>query len=244
MPLLILISIFTLFSCTHTSDTKKTARIYFETAEKYKKNKNYSKALENLIKIRKSFFDSSYNQKALLMTADIYFDQKKYPQALAGYKKYQKIYGSADQPYILYQMTLCYKNQLPSRAEYDLSIADFALVKVEQLLRLNSTYQKKALKIKQELIDKKAEKELKTILFFTKLGWQKAGFKRAKELLAFYPKSSLKPKILLTAIQLAEKLKEDSTPFKKELLEKHPQSASAQNLGKKSFLQQIKDKIL
>ena len=244
MPWFILISVFTLFSCTHTSDTKKTAKIYFEKAEKYKKNNNYSKALENLIKIRKSFFDSPYSQKALLMTADIHFDQRKYPQALAGYRKYQKLYGSADQPYILYQMALCYKNQLPPRAEYDISIADSALLKAERLLKLNSSYQKKALELKQELIDKKAEKELKTILFFTKLGWQKAGFERAKELLAFYPKSSLKPKILLAALQLAEKLKEDSTPFKKELLEKHPQSASAKNLGEKSFLQKIKDRIL
>ena len=235
---------YSLFGCQHTSNEKKTAKYYFEKATKYRKKRNYPEALNSLFSIRKNFFESPYNQKALLMTADIYFDQKKYPQAIIGYKKYQKIYGSTDQAYVLYQISVSYINQLPKRAEYDLSLADSALSKIEELLSLNSTYQEKALKMKQDLINKKVEKKLKIILFFEKLGWYKAGLKRAKTLLSFYPNSPLKPQILLASVKLAEKAQEDPSSFKTELLEKYPESSSAKALQNRSFLTQIKEKIL
>ena len=235
---------FILTSCQNTSKKIQTAEYYFKKAEKYKKKQNYPEALNHLFSIRKNFFESPYNQKALLMTADIHFDQKKYPQAVIGYKKYQKFYGSADQAYVLYQISLAYKNQLPKRADYDLSLANSALLTIEKLLSLNSPYQEKALKMKQEILNKKVEKELKAVLFFEKLGWHKAGLKRAKKLLSLYPNSPFKPKILLASFHLAEKTKEDSSSFKKELLEKYSESPSAKALQDKSVLSQMKRNFL
>lgn len=233
-----------LSSCQHTASKKKTAEYYFNRAENYKKKKNYPEALKNLFSIRKNFFDSPYNQKALLMTADIYFEQEKYPQALSAYKKYQNFYSFADQAYVLYQMSLAYKNQLPGRSDHDLTLADQALLKIDKLLSLNSPYQEKALKMKQEILNKKMEKELKTILFFEKLGWNQAGLKRAKRLLALYPNNPLKPQLLLASVRLAEKTNKNPVPFKTELLEKYPESPSAKSLQNSSFFTQIKQKLL
>ena len=224
-------------ACQHGSKQANTAKHYFEQAEKYKKKGNYTEALKALFSVRKNFFASSYNQKALLMTADIHFEQKKYPQALTSYEKYTKIYGSADKAYILYQMSLAYKNQLPSRPDYDLELANKALLKVEELLSLNSSYQASALKLKKELMQKKQKKELKAILFFEKLDWHEAGLKRAKRFLARHPNSPLKAELLLASVRLAEKSEADPTPFRKELLDKYPQSKEAKSLLKpKSFL--------
>ena len=249
--LFVLLPFFLLPSCKHfSSDSKKQpASYYFERAKRYKEKQNYSEALNQLFSIRKSFFDSPYNQKALLMTADIHFEQEKYPQAITGYKKYQKLYGVADQDYVLYQMSLAYKNQLPKKADYDLSLANKALLKLAGLLKLNSSYQEKALKIKQEILNKQLEKEVKTVLFFEKLGWNEAGLKRAKRLLSLHPNSHLKPKILLASVRLAEKSQQNPSAFKKELLEKYPKSAYTKSLQKRAyqnkfFIKAIKEKIL
>ena len=232
-------------ACQHSSKQAKTAKHYFEQAKKYKKKRNYTEALKALFSVRKNFLESSYNQKALLMTADIHFEQKKYPQALKSYEKYTKIYGSTDRAYILYQMSLAYKNQLPSRPDYDLELVDKALSTIEELLSLNSSYQSSALKLKQELLQKKQKKELKAILFFEKLDWYRAGLKRAKRFLARYPNSPFKAELLLASVRLAEKSEADPTPFRKELLENHPESKETKLLLKpKSFLTKTIEKLL
>lgn len=244
MPVLILIFPLLFLSCSHSSKTEKTAQAYFEKAQKYKKSRNHPKALENLQKLRKEFFSSSYNEKALLMTADIYFDQKKYPLAQSSYEKYQKLYPKKNKEYVLYHLALSYKNQLPSRSDHDLSSAELALSTLEELLALNSSYHKSALKVKKEVLDKKTEKELKTILFFKSQGWLKPAFKRVKKLLKTYPDSSFTPKALLTASQLAEKLGEDPKPFKKQLLNKYPKSASAKQLKSPTLFYILKERLL
>ena len=246
----IIVSLLSLFfvSCTHnlTSKKIKSVEFYFEKATHYKERGDNIKALENLKKIRQKFFSSPYSQKALLMTADIYFDQEKYPQAAQTYKKYLQIYFKK-RDYVLYQLGLSYKNQLPKRSEHDLSLAKPALKAFDQLLALNikSSYKPKALNARQEVLDKKAERELKTILFFKTQGWYQAGFKRVRYFFKHYPKSPLMPRALLTAFELAQKLNKNPEQFKKRLLKEYPQSSSTRSLNNNnSFLSLIKKKIL
>ena len=236
-----------MWGCTHSSQLKETknAQFYFERAKHYKEKGDNIKALENLAKIRQNFFYSPYNRKALLMTADIYFDQKKYHQAAQTYKQHQSLYAP-QQAYVLYQLGLSYKNQLPDRSEHDLSLATLALAAFDQLLALKekSPYKQKALKAKQEILDKKAERELKIALFFKTQGWYKAGFKRVQYFIKHYPKSFLMPKALLTAFELAQKLDQNPEEFKQRLLKEYPQSPSAQSLNRNSFLFLIQQRIL
>ena len=238
-----------ILGCAHSSHlTKsKSARFYFEKAISYKNKGDNIKALENLTKIRQEFFYSPYNQKALLLTADIYFDQEKYSQSAQTYDKYQQFY-SEQKDYVLYQLGLSYKNRLPARAEHDLSMAEPALSAFEQLLALKeeSPYKKKALTAKQEILNKKAERELKTALFFKTQAWYQAGLKRTQYFIQHYPKSPLFPKALLTAFELAQELNQQpmAEAFKKRLLEEYPQSPSAQSLSGNSFFFLMKQKIL
>ena len=237
-----------LWNCAHQPhlNKTKTAQSYFEKAGDYRKRGDHIKALENLTKIRQKFFSSPYNKKALLMAADIYFDQAKYQQAAQSYKKYQSLY-SQNRDYALYQLGLSYKNQLPRRAEHDLSMAEPALKDFDRLLALKekSPYKQKALKARQEIMDKKAERELKIALFFKAQAWYQASFNRMQYFIKHYPKSPLLPKALLGAFELAQKLKRDPAPFKERLLKEYPQSPSAKSLGNNnSFLFLIQQKIL
>ena len=235
-----------LWNCAHKSKEAQTAPFYFEKAKNYKKKGDYTKALENLMQIRQKFFSSPYNRKALLMTADIYFEQEKYQQSAQTYKKYQSLYPQK-KDYVLYQLGLSYKNQLPRRSEHDLSLAQPGLKAFDQLLALkpSSPYKQKALKARQEIEDKKAERELKTALFFKTQGWRKASLKRIQYFIKHYPKSPLLAKALLTGFKLSQKLKLDPEPFKKRLLKEFPQSHEVRSLNESpSFFSVIKQKIL
>ncbi len=227
---------FLLISCAH-KDTKKSnkPKYYFDKAVQYKEDKNYIKALENLTELRKNFFYSSYNQKAVLLTGDVYFAQEKYSNAAKSYEKHLKLYPRKETDYVLYQIGLSYKEQLPKRSEHDLSLAEPALKVFEKLLNLkaDSPYKEKAKIEKQKILDKKASKELKAILFYKTQGWDKAAFKRVEFFIKTYPKSPLMPKALLEGFRLAHILNKDSEAFKKNLIENYPDSEERKLINKK-----------
>lgn len=240
---------FFLPNCAHnTKEEKLSPKEYFEKALYYKNKGDNLKALEYLKTLRKRFFFSSYNQKALLLTGDIHFAQKKYKLASQTYEKHLSLYPTEKKDYILYQIGLSYKKQLPSRADQDLSLSEPALKALNALLNLKeSLYKKQALIEKQEILDKKARKELKAALFYKSQKWHQASFKRIEHFIKHYPESPLKPKALLTAFQLTKILDKPSAPFKEELIKKYPDSEEAKWLYKKkkdSLFSKWKDNLL
>ena len=221
--------------CTHNDkrQAKEHApKFYFDKAVQYKEKRNYTRVFDNLRKLRRHFFYSKYNEKALLLTADIYFAQDKYSQATQSYEKYLNLYPEKQKDYVLYQIGLSYKNQLPHRPDQDLSLATFALEAFDKLLSLKKTspYKEKAKKEKQEILDKKASRELKAILFYRKQGWNQASFNKVKYFIKNYPKSPLMPKALLVGFQLARLLNYNSENFKKTLFEDYPNSKEIKSL--------------
>lgn len=244
MPLLLVLLCLALTSCNSPQKTG-SAKFYFNQAVYYKEKQNHIKSLEYLRKLRQEFFYSPYNEKALLMKADIYFAQKKFPQAVQSYEKYLDLYPHKQKDYALYQIGLSYKNQLPSRSEHDLSLSDPALKAFSLLLKLKSPYRKKALRAKREILDQKASRELKTALFFKSQGWRSAGLKRIKYFIKHYPQSPLMPKALLTGFQLAHSLNSNTAEFKSKLMTDYPHSPSARLLQKKhGFFSKIKQQFL
>ena len=236
MPLLLVLP-FILTSCIHNSgkDSKEISpKFYFDKAIYYKEKANYTKALENLTELRKQFFYSRYNEKALLLTADIHFAQDKYPQAAQSYEKHLNLYPKAQKDYTLYQLGLSYRKQLPYRSDNDLSLADLALKAFDALLNLKSAspYKRKAQIEKQKILDKKASKELKTALFFKTQGWNKASFNRIQYFIKNYPKSPLMSKALLTGFQLAHLLDKNPKEFKDNLIKNYPASQEAKSIHK------------
>ena len=223
-------------SCIHNSPKQQKEAgpgFYFDKAVYYKEKANYIKALEQLKELRKQFFYSSYNQKALLLTADIYFAQDKYSQAVQSYEKHLDLYPKEQTGYVLYQIGLSYKNQLPYRSEHDLSLAEPALKAFNALLNLKSAspYKEKAKTERQQILDKKASKELKAALFFKGQGWNESSFNRIQYFVKNYSKSPLMPKALLTGFQLAVLLGKSSEEFKKDLINNYPNSLEVQAIN-------------
>lgn len=246
-----LIVFLTFTGCSLNSKQKKehSPKFYFDKAVYYKKKTNYPLAFKNLTKLKQQFFYSSYNEKALLLTADIYFAQQKFPLAVQSYEKHLRLYPQKQKDYVLYQMGLSYKNQLPHRSDHDLSLAEPALQAFNKLLKLkpHSSYRKKAQSEKQKILDKQASRELKTAFFFKSQGWNKAGLKRIQHLIKVYPKSPLIPKALLTGFQLAQILNKDTKEFKNQLIKNYPNSKETKTILQKtkpSFVSTWKQKLL
>ena len=232
-----LLSVFVFFiSCAHNKKTEKASpKDYYEKALVYKKKGDYIRSLEQLRELRKKFFYSHYKQKALLLTGDIHFAQEKYPLAVKFYEKHLSLYPNERTDYVLYYIGLSYKKQLPSRDDQDLSKAEPAIKAFDALLNLKSAsanYKEKAFAEKQEVLDKKASKELKAALFYRSQGWSQAAFFRLEYFLKKYPKSPLQPKALLEAFELAELLSKASQPFKEKLMKNYPDSEEAKTFHK------------
>lgn len=240
--------LFFLTSCHQTAkNTQKDPAYYFNSALKHKENKNFKRALEDLGNLNKNFFYSSYNQKALLLKADIYFADDKFSLAASDYEKHLQLYPQEKRDYVLYQTGLSYKNQLPGKSDNDLSLAEPALQAFQQLSHLKSPYKQKALKEKQDILNKKAEKEFKTASFFKKQNKGKAAFKRLQYIIQAYPNSPLMPQVFLLSFQLARQLNKNPEKFKNELIKNYPNSKETKSLSKgakKSNLEKLKKKIL
>lgn len=233
MPAILIFSLF-FAGCANSSKTEKRAgpKAYFDKALYYKERGNYPKAFENLKKLKQRFLYSSYNKKALLLTADIYFAQKKFALAVQSYKKRLSLYPEDQKSYVLYQIGMSYKSQLPDRSDHDLSPAEPALKAFERVLKLkaDSPFKQKARAAKREILNKMADRELKTALFFKTQGWNRAGFGRVQYFIKKYPESPLMPKALLTGFQLARRFGKNPEKLKDRLIKGYPDSKEAKTI--------------
>ena len=230
---IIFIFILSFSYCKQTEKEKvSSTKTYYDQAVAQKKSKNYESALAKLDQLDKTKSYSKYNSLSKLLRADIYYAQRKYPEALAIYKEIQILFPTFQRNKILFKLGLCHLKKVPSRADTDLSEADKALAyfkKVTQSSGKNS-YSKKAQENIYFLINLKAEKELKTALFYQKRKQNKVAFSRLQRLLKEYPKSSSAAKALLESYVLAKKLKKSSKTFKRRLLKEFPKSKEAQKV--------------
>ena len=199
---------------------------YLKQARKHKENKNYALALSSLTKLKERFFYGKWSPEALLLKADIYFQQAKYSSAIRHYKSYFRAYPLLKRDYALYQIGMSYKNQLPRRSVHDLKFAEPAIQAFDKLLRLkpSSAYKEKAFEAKKQIEGQLAEKDLRAILFYKKLAWDGPGLSRLKRFIKKYPESPLMPKALLAGLRMAERSKADPKNFKQALRDRYPDS--------------------
>ena len=197
---------------------------FYEKALKYKEQSNYPKALETVTQLRQQFPYSSYNTKVRVLLGDIYFEQKKYSLAARVYKRFLLIHPQEKKAYVLNQLGLCYFHQLPSTPDRDISKADPALVYFQELLSLSeeNPYKKAAEKHKEHLINLKARKQFITASFYIKQGLQEAAFSRLNHIIQTYPESSVLSEALVSAYDLAKKLKKNPEVYRKQLEDKFP----------------------
>ena len=251
MPIRLLICFLLLSSCSHFSlgargSVKKgSAKFHFKKANFYKNKRHYQRALSHIQELRRQHPYSEYSDKVFILSGDIYFKQKKYKEAMLSYEKHLTFYPIVRRDYVLYQLGLSYKNQLPRRAVNDLSLSEealeyFALIE-------DPEFKKKAQKQKGLIEERRAEKALRACEFFRKIGFKKIALKRVKDFKKRFPGSQFLSQALKIGYEMAYDLKQDTSSFKDEILKNHPKSEAAkfvENYNGPTFFQKFKEKVL
>ena len=89
-----------------------TAQELFESGMEYMKDKRYSRASENFLKLKDRYPFSPLTPKAEVALGDAYFLDAKYAEALDAYKEFETLHPSSPQiPYVLFQMGQSNLNQ-------------------------------------------------------------------------------------------------------------------------------------
>ena len=188
----------------------KTAADLFKSAEKQANRGSYSEALQTLSKLKHEFSYSDYIPKAELLRGDIYFDQMEWEQAEKAYKSFLDLYPAhKSKEYALFRRILSWKKQIPSVATRDVSLSEKALGVISEFLKHypKGKYTEQVTKIRSDIYDLLAQKELKIAQFyFKKNKHSKATLKRLDKVIEKYPRWRLKA--LKLALRTAEKLED------------------------------------
>ena len=229
-PLFCFLLIF-LGACSLQEKTPSSPEAFYKKALQYKEKSNYPKALETVTQLRQQFPYSSYNAKVRLLLGDIYFEQKKYSLAATVYKRSLLIHPQEQRFYVLNQLGLCHLRQLPSTPDRDISKADPALEYFQELINSSKSnpYKEEAKKQKRFLLDLKAKKEFIIASFYIKQGLEKAALSRLNHIIQTYPESSVISEALVSAYDLAGKLKKPRELYRKQLEEKFPHLLKTKN---------------
>ena len=89
-----------------------TAMELYESGMDYMKEKRYSRAEENFLKLKDRYPFSPLTPKAEIALGDAYFLDKKFPEAADAYKEFETLHPSNPSiPYVLYNLALSNMNQ-------------------------------------------------------------------------------------------------------------------------------------
>jgi outer membrane protein assembly factor BamD len=123
-PVLILLGVFYIISCSSTQVASDTPEYFFQEAEEAFKDGKYITALEKYREVKNKF---PYSQKAVeaeLRIADTLFEQESYYEAAVTYETFKELHpGYAKNDYVQYRIALSYFKQVPDNSAQDLSAA-------------------------------------------------------------------------------------------------------------------------
>jgi outer membrane protein assembly factor BamD len=101
------------FGCAHKKEEIKPADQLFAEASALAKKGNVEKAAEAFMQVRTYYPSHELARKSLLATADLYFDQESYPEALKNYEEFRLLYPTdTEAGYCLYRIGMCHYKQL------------------------------------------------------------------------------------------------------------------------------------
>jgi outer membrane protein assembly factor BamD len=100
-------------SCAHKKEETKPAQELFTEASALAKKGKVEKAAEAFMQVRTYYPGHELARKSLLATADLYYDQETYPEALKNYEEFRLLYPTdAEAGYSLYRIAMCHYKQM------------------------------------------------------------------------------------------------------------------------------------
>ncbi len=192
--IIICLVVASLFSgCAHDTDKVRPAEELFEEASKFAKDGSVDKAAETFMQVRTYYPGHDLARKAILGTADLYFDQEDYDLALKNYDEFRLLYPTdPDAGYCLYRIGMCYFKQL-STPDRDQSKTTRAIQRFEAFIKTypGSPYIKDAETNLKEARTLLAKHYLSIGKFYLKKGNTTAACKRFQSIRQDYPDTDI-----------------------------------------------------
>jgi len=153
------------------------------------RKRDYIDAADTFAKIKDRYPYSEQAVMAQLRLADALYYNKKYDEAQAAYKEFEKLHPSNKGiPYVIYQQALCYYRQRPT-VDRDQTFTEKALEEFRRLQKKfpDSEYAKRAEKFKMRCLDDLAEHEFYVATFYFKTKRYTSALDRFQSLSQEYP---------------------------------------------------------
>ena len=189
-----------------------TPQILYDKAMNFYNKKKYENAAEAFKKVKEEFPLSDYTLLAELRTADSYFFNKNYAEAIVLYEEFKKLHPMHPEvPYTIYQLGMCYYKQMHTldrdQTETEKAIGQFRYL-IENFPQ--STHITEARTRMQECQKQLADHEFYVGNFYFRTKRYKAALGRFQSILQKYPESGLEQRIKpLMATCQTEIAKED-----------------------------------
>jgi outer membrane protein assembly factor BamD len=169
----------------------------YENAMNFFNKKRYENSAEAFKKVKEEFPLSDYTLLAELRTADSYFFNKNYPEAIILYEEFKKLHPMHPEiPYTIYQLGMCHYKQMHT-LDCDQSETEKAIEQFRYLIENfpQSSQTAVAGTRMQECLKQLAEHEFYIGNFYFRIKRYKAALGRFQTLLQKYPDSGLESKI-------------------------------------------------
>jgi outer membrane protein assembly factor BamD len=102
-----------LSGCAHEGDAIKPAQELYDEGARLAVKGDVEKAADTFMQVRTYYPGHDLARRALLATADLYYDKEEYEEALKNYQEFRLLYPTDPEAgYSLYRIGMCYYKQL------------------------------------------------------------------------------------------------------------------------------------
>jgi outer membrane protein assembly factor BamD len=192
-------------STTEKIDTS-TPEGAFKVAEEFEKDERYEEAIQRYAEVKNKHPYSRFATMAELKIADVHFKREAFIEAQNAYQLFKEFHPKHPQAdYVTFRLALSYFNQLPSRIDRDLSLADKAILYFDEVLNSypNSQYAAEAREKRTAALKMLAGKEMYVGDFYAKKSQYDSALKRYETVLKNYPNLGFDPQALYGAAKSA-----------------------------------------
>ncbi len=214
MPFRVALTLVFLSLTACSSDEKldsSSAEGGYKLAERYEKDERYEESIAQFSQVKNKFPYSTLATESELRIADINFKREDFVEAQSGYQTFKELHPSHPKiDYVTLRLGMSFFNQLPTTIDRDLSLAEKAVLYLDEVVTSHptSSHVAQAQEVKAKILQMLAEKEYYVGEFYYKRRKYDSALSRFEDLLERYPQSGLTAKALKFAAISAHKVKD------------------------------------
>lgn len=226
-----------LLGCSSTEKNSSTPEGAFEIAQDFENSDRFEEAIRRYSDIKNKFPYSNYATKSELAIADVYYKQESYAESQVSYQMFKDLHPTHPQiDYVQFRIGMSYFMQLPSSIDRDLSLANDAILQLNELIKKfpSSQYVTEAKEKRSAAIKMLAEKEEYIADFYFKRKIYDSALGRYEGLYTNYGGLGFESKALARAAICAAKIGDQpkAKKYADILFEKYPDNSEVSAVKK------------